>query len=109
MDFEQFWTAFRPDVIYQNRYEATRKAWGQCPPEKQKAIMRWLEVHGAYQGRNPYFFLQDFQVTAAEPENWNGKALKDGVQYVTAKYNGKWGTYTMEDVIQFKMETKNDQ
>ena len=44
-----------------------------------------------------------------EPKDWNGQTLKDGVQYVTAKYNGKWGTYTMEDVIQFKMETKNDQ
>ena len=34
----------------------------------------------------------------------NGRALSQGVQYVTAKYNGKWGTYSMEDVEKFGLE-----
>lgn len=106
MDFEQFWTAFNPDSIYQNRHEVTRKAWEQSPPEKQKAIMNWLATHGAYKGRNPYFFVQDFQLAPAEPTNWNGKALDSGKRYVTAKYNGKYGLYTLEDVKQFNMEMK---
>jgi hypothetical protein len=61
MDFEKFWIAFNPDAMYQNRYEAARKVWEQCPADKQSAIIAWLKTHGAYKGRNPYFFILDFK------------------------------------------------
>ena len=106
MDFEQFWTLFRPDNQFQNRCAATRELWSQCSEDKQRAIMDWLHAHGAYKGRNPYFFVLDFTSLSKEPVNWNGKTLKDGVEYVSAKYKGAWGLYTREDVELFNLETK---
>ena len=93
MDFETFWELFSPDTCFLNRFEAARKAWDNTPADKQQAIIAWLRQHGAYKKRNPYFFILDFRPQSAEPTDMNGRALKQGVQYVTAKYNGKWGTY----------------
>ena len=105
MDFETFWELFSPDTCFLNRFEAAKKAWDDTPADKQQAIIAWLRQHGAYKKRNPYFFILDFRPQNAEPTNMNGRALKQGVQYVTAKYNGTWGTYSMEDVRTFGLET----
>lgn len=110
MDFETYWGTIQPDAKYDNRKEAARAEWN-AHPEKHAAIMRWLQRHGPYPMRNPYFFIMDFTVRTlktvkTEPMNWNGKALKAGVEYVSAKYNGVWGLYTREDVIAFEMEVK---
>lgn len=63
-DFETYWALFMPDANYENRRNATRIEWEACPQEKQQAIICWLRQHGAYKGRNPYFFIQDFRVRA---------------------------------------------
>ena len=109
MDFEIYWQTIQPDARYDNRKEASRQEWEQHP-EKHAAIMSWLRRHGPYPQRNPYFFIQDFTVRAAktEPENWNGRALDPKKQYVTAKYNGRYGTYTVEDAERFGMERANN-
>ena len=41
-----------------------------------------------------------------EPKNWNGHDLESGVEYVTAKYKGRWGTYTKADAEKFSLPTK---
>ena len=111
MDYtiDDYWAAIQPDAKYDNRKEAARQEW-DSHPEKHAPIMRWLKLHGAYPQRNPYFFIQDFTVRAAktEPENWNGRALDPKKQYVTAKYNGKYGTYTVEDAERWGMERANN-
>ena len=61
MDFEQYWTLIGGDVNYSDRKSAAEKAWNLCSPEKQNAIIAWLQKHGRYTGRNPYFFILDFQ------------------------------------------------
>ena len=61
-DFETYWALFKPDVQFENRRDATQIEWDACPPDKQQAIIAWLRKHGAYKGRNPYFFIQDFRV-----------------------------------------------
>ncbi len=61
-DFETYWTLFKPDEQFENRRDATQIEWDACPPDKQQAIIAWLRKHGAYKGRNPYFFIQDFRV-----------------------------------------------
>ena len=61
MDFETYWTLFRPDEQFENRREAAEQEWNKHP-EKHEAILAWLHKHGAYKGRNPYFFIQDFRV-----------------------------------------------
>jgi hypothetical protein len=105
-DFTQFWELFAPDTCFLNRRAATEREWNSCTQDKKQAVINWLKRHGNYKGRNPYFFLQDFREVRAEPTNYNGRSLKDGVQYVSARYNGAWGLYTIEDVKLFNMETK---
>ena len=61
-DFETYWALFKPDEQFENRKDATQIEWNACPPDKQQAIIAWLRKHGAYKGRNPYFFIQDFRV-----------------------------------------------
>jgi len=61
MDFTRFWTLFQPDKEYESRRVAAEREWDKCSPNKQQAIIAWLETHGRYKGRNPYFFIQDFK------------------------------------------------
>ena len=61
MDFNKFVTLFQPDKEFTNRLGAAQRLWEQCSPHKQQAIISWLETHGKYPGRNPYFFIQDFK------------------------------------------------
>ena len=106
MDFEQFWNLMKPDPVFANRYAATEREWNKLTVQKQQAIMDWLRKHGSYAHRNPYFFIVDFHMPAQEPTNYNGRKLKDGVEYISAKYKGQWGMYTAEDVKQFNLETR---
>lgn len=62
MDFNTYWTLIGGDINFSNRKTAAEKAWSLCPPEKQQAIISWLQAHGQYPSRNPYFFILDFQV-----------------------------------------------
>ena len=108
-DFETYWEAIKPAEQYHNRRAATKGLWEDddlCPEEKRQAILVWLQKNGPWPLRNPYFFIQDFRLKKREPLNWNGHALEAGRQYVTAKWNGKWGTYTTEDVRDFGMEVR---
>ena len=104
MDFETYWTLFRPDAEFENRKDATRQEWDKHP-EKQASIIEWLQRHGAYKGRNPYFFVKDWQVkqTRGGPTDYNGKALPKAPVF-SAKYNGKWGMYTQEDIDLYGLE-----
>ena len=60
MDFEQYWTLIGGDIHFANRKEAAKTAW-DAHPEKHQAIISWLQTHGRYPSRNPYFFILDFQ------------------------------------------------
>ena len=61
MDFTRFWILFQPDKEFESRKEAARREWDKSSIHKQEAIISWLETHGSYKGRNPYFFIQDFK------------------------------------------------
>lgn len=62
MDFNNYWTLIGGDINFADRKAAAEKAWSLCAPEKQQAIIQWLQTHGRYPGRNPYFFILDFQL-----------------------------------------------
>ena len=102
MDFNTFITLFQPDKEFTCRLGAAQRLWEQCSQDKQQAIITWLELHGRYPGRNPYFFIQDFEVKGpvGEPTNYNGKALPE-VPVFSAKYNGQWGMYTLDDIQKY--------
>ena len=61
MDFNTYWTLIGGDVNFADRKAAAEKVWNLCSPDKQQAIIHWLQTHGRYPGRNPYFFILDFQ------------------------------------------------
>ena len=104
MDFETYWTTINPDNDLPDRYDASREVWEQHP-EKHGPIMKWLARHGAYKGRNPYFFILDFKVrqTSGVPTDYNGKTLPKAPVF-SAKYNGKWGMYTQADIDKYGLE-----
>ena len=105
MDFTKFLTLFQPDKEFTGRLGAAERLWDQCTPAKQQAIVSWLEIHGAYKGRNPYFFILDFKVKqpSGEPTDYNGRALPSEPVF-SAKYNGKWGMYTQTDIDLYGLE-----
>ena len=61
MDFNHFLTLFQPDREFTNRLGAAQRLGEQSTAAKQQAIIARLETHGAYKGRNPYFFILDFK------------------------------------------------
>ena len=61
MDFNKFLTLFQPDSEFTSRLGAAQRLWNQSSEAKQQAIIAWLEIHGSYKGRNPYFFILDFK------------------------------------------------
>lgn len=61
MDFNRFLELFQPDKEFTSRLGVAQRLWDQCSLAKQSAIVAWLETHGRYRGRNPYFFILDFK------------------------------------------------
>ena len=105
VNFESYWTSITVDDEFADRKEAARAEW-DLHPEKHEPIMRWLKRHGAYPGRNPYFFIQDFKVriSRTQPTNYRERPIPAGIRVFSAKYNGQWGMYTREDIDAFHME-----
>ena len=61
LSFDNYWCLFRPSSDFDNRYDAAKAEW-ESHPEKQEPIIQWLQKRGRYPGRNPYFFILDFQL-----------------------------------------------
>ena len=101
----QFWDLFRTCNKYRNRRASAFGQWKERTQPARNAMLQTLQKEGPPNEANPYFWIQDFPEPV--PTNWNGHTLQPGTQYVTAKWNGKWGTYTMEDVRDFNLEIKN--
>ena len=109
MDFEQYWRLIGGDVQFADRKTAAEEAW-HAHPEKQASIIAWLKKHGAYKGRNPYFFILDWQVKHIEgtPTDYNNQPLPS-VPVFSSKYKGKWGMYTQEDIDKYHLEKAKGQ
>ena len=106
MDFNDYWRAMNPLPMYDNRKMAAKKVWDEHP-EKHQAIMTWLQKHGDYPERNPYFFILDFTPPRplGQPHNYRGEQIPAGVQVFSAKYNEAWGMYTREDIKKYHLQT----
>ena len=103
--FNTFWRLYNVDeTLFPRRRAATLKLWIDKHPSAREAMLAEVEANGGPKGKNPYFFVQEF--AEPEPTNYNGRALKHGVQYVIAKYKGSYGTYTLDDALSFGMEIK---
>jgi len=94
MDFEQYWTLIGGDTHFADRKEAAHRAW-LANPDKQQHIIKWLQTHGRYPGRNPYFFILDFQI----------KNMVKTLSY--ADYYARYGTTEPRDGWQMANPTGN--
>ena len=106
-EFNEFWDAYQPDEIrFPKRRAATFRAWHQRSPAARKAMLAKVKAEGAPKWKNPYFYVVDF--SEPQPTNWNGRTLNPRVEYVIAKWNGAYGTYTKEDALAFGMPIANN-
>ena len=106
--FDDICRLLNPQGEFVRRVNACGKIWSGLALHRRKHIyetIRNLKAQGKYVNPNPLFAIKDNDT--AEPFNWNGHTLEAGRLYVTAKWNGKWGTYTIEDAREFKLEIKN--
>ena len=106
MDFNQFLTLFQPDEEFRSRLGAAQRLWDQSSPAKQSAIIAWLKQHGRYKGRNPYFFILDFQTKRRETLTFAQYYAK----YGTTEEQGGWKMEnpTGQQVIYVKTKISND-
>ena len=77
--FDEYWELFNPDSEFANRRSATQRLWGQCQPDRQRAIIEWLQAGKPKCTRNPYFFVLDFR-----------QPSKQSLSY--AEYYARYGT-----------------
>ena len=60
-DFQLFWDLFCPDERFNNRRAATYLEWQKRSEKARQAMIQWLRTQRPSEGRNPYFFVQDFR------------------------------------------------
>ena len=103
ISFYEFWKAAKPAKEFSNRFRAVEREWNNRSKIAQEAMLRDVTEHGGLQAKkNPYFYVVDF--VEPEPYNWNGHELDKKKQYVTARWNGRWGLYSVEDARRFGLE-----
>lgn len=128
---EQPWTfrefydkLLNPSPAFDNRgrHEKCYKDWCAIDEAERQGICKIIEEaqsNGDYVDPNPCFAMnnamQEYEKRLAkeqqkkkrEPTNYNGRSLKQGVEYVIAKYKGAFGTYSLEEAKEFGMERKD--
>ena len=105
IDFNTFWTLMGSEQYFPGHKNAAKAEW-EKHPEKQAAIIKWLQQHGPYKQRKPNFFIQDFKLRSPtrQPVNYRGQAIPAGIVVFSAKYNGAWGMFTQQDIDDFHMD-----
>ena len=112
LGFDKYWDGMSPSVEFQDRHAATERLWFTTPDDKKQAILDWIKSHGAYPGRNPYFFILDFKMKRKHPTDLNrtakgGRMMSTG-QAEIAFYGNQWGVYSQEDIKAFRLLTKKE-
>ncbi len=110
-EFEPTWQALYENGSSQKNREATKRFWDTLSPAQQH--MAFVNItqkakEGKFLQYDPIRAIKENirMHQAVEPINYNGRSLKQGVQYVIAKHKGAYGTYTLEDAQAYGMEIK---
>ncbi len=115
----------KPSPAFDNRgrYEKCSQYWNSIDEAERLGICQLIEAKlraGDFVNPNPCFAMSDAmqeyeermakdqQPKKREPTNYNdGKHTLDSkTQYVTAKWNGRYGLYTAEEAEAFGMEDR---
>ena len=105
--FDYLWQLLEPKQCFADRYNACRAFWNALSLQRQRQIyyaLRLQKQQGIPFKENPLFTIQDCN---PQPTNWNGKQginnLVKTTRMVIAKYNGSYGTYTLQEAEIFQM------
>ena len=103
--FEKLLEAFTLRVGNIKLADSTRdeclRMWSDYPEWKRKMLLKQLQ-DGTWLKPRLDWLLSDFN---PQPTNYNGRELTKGVTYKTAKWQGSWGTYTLQDIQDFDLVT----
>ena len=108
-DFKDLWAQLYDHGASPRKEEGTRRYWATLTPEQQDyaftSISKKLD-EGKFVQYDPIRAIRENlpREVQAEPTNYNGRSLPDKPT-ATAFYNGKWGTYTLEDIAKFGLKT----
>lgn len=103
-DFQDFWTAYKVDLIrFPNRQQATYALWRTRNPATRKAILERVKREGAPKWKNPYFYVQDFE--DIEPTFLRGD---EGGDLVQVRYKGLYKICTRETMREYGLEYVRD-
>ena len=108
--FETVWQALVENGTSKRNHDATERFWNTLTqPQKDLAYKNipWKVKEGKFVQYDPIRAIKENirKYQLPEPVNYNGKALPSE-PVVIAKWNGKWGTYSLEEAMEFGMEVK---
>ena len=109
--FETVWQALVENGTSKRNHDATERFWNTLTRKQKDLVFKnipWKVKEGKFVQYDPIRAIKENsrKYQLPEPTNYNGRTLKPGVQYVIAKYNGSFGTYSLEDAREFGMEIK---
>jgi hypothetical protein len=110
--FETVWDALVENGTSKRNHDATERFWNTLTQKQKDLVYKnipWKVKEGKFVQYDPIRAIKENSRTyrLPEPENYNGRTLKPGVQYVIASYNGSFGTYSLEEAKEFRMEVKS--
>jgi hypothetical protein len=110
--FEIVWQALVENGTSKRNHDAAERFWNTLSPKQQDlayANIPWKVKEGKFVQYDPIRAIKENsrKYLLPEPTNYNGLSLKQGVQYVIAKYKGSYGTYSLVEAMEFGMEVKS--
>ena len=108
--FETVWRALVEHGSSRKSEDAVRRFWNTLTAEQQRLAYENIPrkvKEGKFVQYDPIRAIREnIRDTRpkAEPKNWNGHRLDPDQRYVTARWNGRWGTYSVEDARRYGME-----
>ena len=110
-EYEAVWQALVENGTSKRNKDATKRFWDTLTPAQQHTAFVNITRKWRENG-----FLQYDPIRAIKenirkhqfvgPTNYNGMKLKAGVRYVIAKYQGSYGTYSLDEAKLFNMYIK---
>jgi len=109
---DRVWKALVEHGSSRKSEEAVRRFWATLSPKQKQLAAENIPRkvrEGKYVQYNPIQAIKENsrKYLLPEPTNYNGRHLKPGVTYVIAKYNGAYGTYSLEEAREFGMEVNS--
>ena len=106
--FEQLWALLYEHGASEKKKEGTRRFWNTLTEEQQRQVFTTISrklKEDKFVQFDPIRAIKENapKKTFQGPTNYQGRKLP-AVPVFSAKWQGKWGMYTIEDIKKFNME-----